>query len=176
MLGEILQITSWSRSCAVSGAQDPAHSRRKFYEMRTSDVPGATTAPAYIGLLYKNERRARDLGSADRFALRQRCALPVLIHFREFLERERARVLPKSPFGAAVGYTLWSWAALCRYSDDGDLVIDNNVRNAASGIIISVPGVGAQPSAARDHRPGEELSGTARDGRNAGPFTLASPA
>lgn len=52
--------------------------------------------------------------------------MPVLAELRVWLERERVSVLPKSPFGAAVGYALSNWAALCRYADDGDLAIDNN--------------------------------------------------
>jgi hypothetical protein len=103
-----------------------AHARRKFYEARSSELPGTITALAYIGLLYKIERRARDLGCADRFALRQRYAVPVLVQFREFLESERVRVLPKSPEGMALAYTLSNWRALGRYTDDGDLAIDNN--------------------------------------------------
>ena len=103
-----------------------AHARRKFYEARSCDLPGATTALAFIGLLYKTERRARDLNRDERFALRQRYALPVLIHFREFLDRERARVLPKSPEGMAIAYALSNWTALRRYTGDGDLAIDNN--------------------------------------------------
>ncbi|MBM3792847.1 MAG: IS66 family transposase [Acidobacteria bacterium] len=103
-----------------------AHARRKFYEARSSDLAGTTTALAYIGLLYKVERRAKDLGREDRLAMRQRYAVPVLTELREFLERERVRVLPKSPEGMAISYTLTNWAALCRYSEDGDLAIDNN--------------------------------------------------
>jgi hypothetical protein len=89
-------------------------------------LPGATTALAFIGLLYKVERRARDVGRDERLALRQRYAAPVLLEFRNFLERERARVLPKSPQGMAMAYTLSNWAALGRYTEDGDLAIDNN--------------------------------------------------
>jgi len=103
-----------------------AHSRRKMYEARTSDMPRAMTALAYIGWLYKIERQARGLSSEDRRALRQRLSVPVLAELRVWLERERVSVLPKSPFGAAVGYTLSNWAALCRYCEDGDLAIDNN--------------------------------------------------
>lgn len=103
-----------------------AHARRKFYEARSSDLPGATTALAFIGLLYKIERRARDLDRDERFAMRQRYAVPVLAYFREYLDRERARVLPKSPEGMAIGYALSNWKALCRYGEDGDLAIDNN--------------------------------------------------
>jgi len=103
-----------------------AHSRRKWYEARSSDLQGATSALAYIGLLYKIERRARDLGRDERFAMRQRYAVPVLDHFKEFLECERARVLPKSPEGMAISYALSNWTALRRYTEDGDLAIDNN--------------------------------------------------
>jgi len=103
-----------------------AHARRKFYEARSSDLPGATLALAYIGLLYKIERRARDLGCEDRFAMRQRRAVPVLDHFKEYLDRERVRVLPKSPEGMAISYALSNWTALRRYTEVGELAIDNN--------------------------------------------------
>lgn len=35
-------------------------------------------------------------------------------------------VLPKSPEGRAVRYTLKNWTALTRFCEDGDLEIDNN--------------------------------------------------
>lgn len=103
-----------------------AHTRRKWYEARSSDEARSMTALAYIGLLYKVERRARGLRGEERKALRQRYAVPVLEEFHAWLERERASVLPKSPEGAAQHYTLANWAALHRYTEDGDLEIDNN--------------------------------------------------
>ena len=103
-----------------------AHARRNWYEARSSDLPGASAALAYIGLLYKIERRARNLGSAERLALRQHYAVPLLEHFKEHLERERLLVLPKSPEGLAIRYALSDWTALIRYASDGDLAIDNN--------------------------------------------------
>jgi transposase len=103
-----------------------AHSRRKFYEARSSDLQGATTALAYIGLLYKIEHRAKQVGREERYALRQRLAVPVLEHFKEYLERDRLRVLPQSPEGMALSYALSNWTALRRYTEDGDLSIDNN--------------------------------------------------
>jgi transposase len=36
-------------------------------------------------------------------------------------------VLPKSPIGQAFTYTLNQWQALCRYTEDGILDIDNNL-------------------------------------------------
>jgi hypothetical protein len=43
-----------------------------------------------------------------------------------YLEREQLQVLPKSPEGRAIAYTLSNWKALTRYCEDGDLEIDNN--------------------------------------------------
>jgi hypothetical protein len=84
------------------------------------------TALAYIGWLYKIERKAHGLSAAERRALRQRYAVPVLAEFRTFLDSQISRVLPKSPEGGAIAYTLSNWAALERYTEDGDLEIDNN--------------------------------------------------
>jgi len=56
-----------------------------------------------------------------------------------YLEREQPRVLPKSPKGQAIAYTLSNWQALTRYCDNGDLEIDNNGACAASGISGGMP-------------------------------------
>lgn len=53
-------------------------------------------------------------------------ARPVLAEFRAWLEAERPKVLPRSPMGGAIGYALSNWAALERYTEDGDLDPDNN--------------------------------------------------
>lgn len=103
-----------------------AHARRKFYEARSSSLPQMTAALAYIGLLYRVERKARGLSAEERLALRQRFAKPVLAEFEEYLLRARHHVLPKSTEAKAIAYTLNNWEALCRYADDGALSIDNN--------------------------------------------------
>jgi hypothetical protein len=83
---------------------------------------------AYIRLLYDVERDARDrrLKGEARRALRQEKSKPILEDIRAYLEREQPQVLPKSPEGEAIAYTLSNWTALTRYCDDGDLAIDNN--------------------------------------------------
>lgn len=103
-----------------------AHARRKWYEARSSNLESATMALAYIGLLYKIERRGRGLESGERLALRRRLAVPVLEHLEQYLKHVRAHALPKSPETIAANYALSNWTALCRYSEDGDLAIDNN--------------------------------------------------
>jgi transposase len=105
-----------------------AHSRRRYYEAQSSDLMRSTVMLAYIRLLYDVEREAREqkLKGAARSALRQEKSKPILEDIRTYLEREQPQVLPKSPEGEAVAYTLSNWKALTRYSDDGDLEIDNN--------------------------------------------------
>lgn len=44
----------------------------------------------------------------------------------------RDEVLPKSPAGKAVRYTLNQWEALSRFSEDGDLEIDNGATERAN--------------------------------------------
>jgi hypothetical protein len=105
-----------------------AHARRKFYEAQSSDLMRSMILLAYIRLLYDVEREARESkGSAeDRRALRQAKSRPILNDIQAYLEAERPKVLPKSPEGQAIAYTLSNWKALVRYCDDGDLEIDNN--------------------------------------------------
>jgi hypothetical protein len=83
---------------------------------------------AYVRLLYDVEREAGDqnLEGEERRALRQAKSLPILADIHAYLERERPEVLPKSPEGQAIAYTLSNWKALVRYCEDGDLEIDNN--------------------------------------------------
>jgi len=113
---EVIEVACW------------AHSRRKHYEAQSSDLMRSTVMLAYIRLLYDVEREARDrkLAPGARRALRQAKSKPILEDIRAYLEREQPLVLPKSPEGQAIAYTLSNWKALVRYAEDGDLEIDNN--------------------------------------------------
>jgi transposase len=104
-----------------------AHVRRKHWEAQSSDLMRSTVMLAYIRLLYDVEREARDrkLKGEARQALRQKKSKPILEDIHAYLERERPHVLPKSPEGEAIAYTLSNWKALIRYCQDGDLEIDN---------------------------------------------------
>lgn len=105
-----------------------AHARRKFYDAQTSDLCRTTVVLAYVGLLYEVEREARDgkRNAVERLALRQTKSRPILADLKAYLEAERIKVLPKSPLGEAIDYTISNWRALERYLEDGDLEIDNN--------------------------------------------------
>jgi transposase len=127
--GHVTEVACW------------AHSRRRFYEARTSDAAVSTQALAYIRLLYDVEQAAQEQFrqqdpatprslSAIRYALRQELAVPRLQQFRAWLKSQQAQhggsVLPKSPLGEAITYAFNQWEALTVYTTDGDLAIDNN--------------------------------------------------
>ncbi|MEW6440661.1 MAG: IS66 family transposase [bacterium] len=102
-----------------------AHSRRRYVEAEMTHPVNAAIAVAWIRRLYRLEDAARRMDPASRQALRQQRAKPILEGFKEWLDRTVLEVLPKSPLGQAIGYTLSNWAALNRYLEDGDLEIDN---------------------------------------------------
>jgi transposase len=125
-----------------------AHGRRKFYDARTSDAATSAQSLAYIRLLYDVEDQAKALAAresdpvarrrklvSERLRLRQEFSVPRLAQFKAYLESQQfahgGPVLPKSPMGLAIAYTLNQWEALCVYTTDGELSIDNNVSERA---------------------------------------------
>ena len=113
--GRIREVACW------------AHARRKFFEARSASPAEASLILEMIRRLYEVEDRARPLDDEARRALRQAGARPVLDRLREELDRLSARLLPKSALAQAVTYASNQWPALCRYTEDGRLTIDNNV-------------------------------------------------
>src|SRR5262245_50889300 len=108
-----------------------AHARRRFVEAQASAPQEAEEALEYIRKLYKVERELSERFAADddvgRQQYRSAQAAAVREEFRAWLIGQRARALPKSPLGEAVGYALSNWTALTRYTEQGYLSIDNNV-------------------------------------------------
>ena len=104
-----------------------AHTRRYWWEAKTTDAARAHQALAFIARLYQIEESAKDLSPADRRVLRQAQVVPILAEFGTWLENIARDVLPKSPIGEALRYTQNQWQALERYTTDGDLSIDNNL-------------------------------------------------
>lgn len=117
--GKVIEVGCW------------AHARRKFYDARTSDAERSHRVLGMIRQLYAIEKQARELDAAERVERRQTQAMPILDKYRAWLLDERAAVLPQSPMGEAITYTLNQWDALVRYTSDGDLAIDNNVAERA---------------------------------------------
>lgn len=110
-----------------------AHARRKFYDAQDSDSLRAAEMLALIGELYGLEREAKenDLDESARLALRQTRSAPVLTRIKAWLDAEKEIVLPRSPMGLAIGYAQNQWTALCAYTTQGFLNIDNNAAERA---------------------------------------------
>jgi len=108
-----------------------AHARRYYYKALESDQSHMGPALLLIGQLYRVEGQARGWSAKDRLQLRQLEARSILDKLLTYLEEIQAEILPKSPAGRAVRYTLKNWTALTRYCEDGDLEIDNNATERA---------------------------------------------
>jgi hypothetical protein len=127
--GTVLEVGCW------------AHARRKFFEAQKTDAEGALYALGVIRQLYAVEQEAaeqadkQELSRSEFEALRQRLrqekAVPLLKSLGEWLARQAAAVLPKSPLGEAVGYARNQWTALQVYTTAGFLEIDNNAAERA---------------------------------------------
>ncbi len=119
-----------------------AHARRKFVTAVEGGDERAEVALGWIRQLYAIEeqlppllppaddvaaREQRRQREAERRATRQQQAQPVLAKLKQWLDEERARVLPKSALGQAIGYALNHWEALGCYLEQGYLAIDNNL-------------------------------------------------
>ena len=114
-----------------------AHARRYFHKALESDQPRMGPALLLIAQLYRVEKEARPLTAEDRLRLRQLQSRPILDKLHDYLLEIQAEILPKSPEGRAVRYTLKNWTALTRYCEDGDLEIDNNAtERAIRGVAI----------------------------------------
>ena len=108
-----------------------AHARRYFHKALESDQARMGPALLLIAQLYRVEEQARPLAPGGRLGVRQLQSRPILDKLRDYLLEIQTEVLPKSPEGRAVRYTLKNWTALTRYCEDGDLEIDNNATERA---------------------------------------------
>jgi transposase len=105
-----------------------AHARRKFYDILAHYPKEAERILEMIGGLYAVESRAKKLGVSEERLLtwRQRHSRRRLKRLRCYLDELSVQVLPRSPMGKAISYTLRNWKALNRYTEAAWLNIDNN--------------------------------------------------
>jgi hypothetical protein len=108
-----------------------AHARRKFYDAQDSDGERAAELLALVGELYAVERAAKDADDQTRLALRQARSMPTLARIQAWLDAEGQVVSPRSPLGTAITYAQNQWQALCVYTTQGFLAIDNNASERA---------------------------------------------
>jgi transposase len=113
-----------------------AHTRRKFHEIHIAHAsPTTTEAVRRIAALYAIEAEIRGSTADLRKAVRQARARPLLDSMKAWLEATLAKLSPKSDTAAAIRYALSRWKALTRYTDDGNLQIDNNAAERALRVV-----------------------------------------
>lgn len=105
-----------------------AHAFRKFRDEADKAPLIASRALAFIGKLFQIEATARKNGlvGVALLAHRQQHARPVAIEFRKWLGEHIDDLLLTNPVRKAMQYYLNHWAALTRFLDDPDVLLDNN--------------------------------------------------
>ena len=89
------------------------------------------------GKLSLIERSAKDKSPEERRAVRQEQSKPIPEKIKTWLDSKAGKVLPKSPLGKAIHYTLGLWPQLTAYLEDGNVPIDNNpAENAIRPFVI----------------------------------------
>lgn len=122
-----------------------AHVRRRFVEAVRVQPKGkrgrADDAVELIGKLYRVEREHKASSDEVRLLARQQHSLPLLARLEAWLEKTLPMVTPKSALGTALSYLRDYWSMLVRYTERGDLPIDNNrCENAIRPFVIGRKG------------------------------------
>ena len=118
-----------------------AHARGRFVEAVRVQPKGkrgrADEAVALIGKLYGIERDHKDGTDEERLMARQQHSVPALAVLHAWMEKNLPLVTPKSALGTALAYMQKYWHGLSRYTERGDLPIDNNrVENAIRPFVV----------------------------------------
>jgi transposase len=108
-----------------------AHARRYFVDIvkATKNKPGiAKSAVEWFAKLYAIEKQLKeDKATSEQIKqARMTKTNPILIKFKSWLQTQQKTVLPKSPLGKAIFYSVKHWESLTQYINDGRLEIDNN--------------------------------------------------
>lgn len=105
-----------------------AHARRYFEQALDSDKERAGHVLSEIQKIYAVERIIKKdaLNWKKSLHLRKTKSRPILDRLNQYLFKEQTNVLPKSPLGKAIKYTLTRWDKLIHYTTHGGLKIDNN--------------------------------------------------
>ncbi|UAW63379.1 IS66 family transposase [Mycoavidus sp. HKI] len=107
-----------------------AHVRRRYIEAVNVQPKGksghADEAIKMIRQLYRIERDHKDADDEARLKARKKLSIPILDKLYAWMEKLRPGVTPKSALGGALKYMHDNWSMLKRYTERGDLPIDNN--------------------------------------------------
>jgi transposase len=105
-----------------------AHARRYFFEAQNNDKTRSEHALGMIRKLYAIEDTCRtQTYDAKKRKEERKQSKEILEEFKQWLDEQYLKVTPKSPIGKAIGYALRRWNKLTKYTDYGQVEIDNNL-------------------------------------------------
>jgi transposase len=108
------------------------HARRKFEACHHLGKTRQThTALEYFRQLFAIEAIYRTSSDEVRLAARREKSQPLVESFREWLEAEQLRQLPKSKLRGAINYMLTRWKSFTRFLECGAVPMDNNAAERA---------------------------------------------
>ena len=108
------------------------HARRKFEEChQVAPTQNTHTALAYFRQLFDLEDLYRPCHDDDRLSGRQAKSQPVVDSFLQWLQRQRARQLPKAKLLGAINYMLNRWDSFTRFLEAGNVPTDSNCAERA---------------------------------------------
>jgi transposase len=122
-----LDKPDWAKKVTKLGCI--AYCWRYFEKSLDNEPENAKEIMLAIQKLYQIERIARNhkLRRDQIKELRQRFSVRILNAIEKRLKEHLPEILPKSNWGKAVQYTLRNWVELCRYTENGQWKIDNNL-------------------------------------------------
>jgi transposase len=103
-----------------------SHGRRHFFDLATlSKSPIAAEAVRRIDELFEIERTINGKTPADRVAVRQERAKPLVDDLKVWMRQQRDRLAPSHDLAKAINF-LSRCVAFTRFLDDGRICLSNN--------------------------------------------------
>lgn len=103
------------------------HARRYFIKAKDAGDQRAEFALNIYQNIYHHEKQCKDFDAEARKAYRLENIAPLLQALKTWVEEKAILVLPKSPLGKAIKYTIGQWPKLIAVLEDGKLQLDNNL-------------------------------------------------
>ena len=110
-----------------------SHVRRKFFDALPT-APEASQALDLIRELYQVEHEAMESGvvrKPEHLTLRQTKSRPIMDRFKDWLDDQKPKHLPKGAMGEALRYAVNNWKSLTVFLGDEHVPIDNNASERA---------------------------------------------
>lgn len=104
-----------------------AHGRRKFEDAESVQPILAVEGGRWIGAIYGEEERARELGlKGDDLKKHRQTFTPLKESLRKWMDSVKPGLVPSDPQNPAIQYYENHWDALFRFVDHPELPIDNS--------------------------------------------------